>query len=143
MAGTIRFARVLADGHVSQSEIYLEHGNSLSKVKQFALRIKNYTTAETREATAIIQSLCVSEASEGDYQSLRHFAHVYVRRVSDNELFDFMIPAPDISLFEAQPEGDQIVSEEKGEILAGWYSDLAGEEFSFDSGFLVGSSEEI
>ena len=141
MSGTIRFARVLSNGHVSQTEIYVPHGNSLSKVKQFALRLKTKTTAEVREATAIIQSQVNSPSNENDFQSLSHFARVFVRRSSDEKLFSFEFPAPDISIFEEQPAGDLIITPEEGEILASWYSDLAGEVFVFNGGAFVGSQE--
>jgi hypothetical protein len=138
MAGTIRFARVLESGHVPQVEIYIHHGNSLSKVKSFALHLKTKTTAEIREATAIIQSQVNSASNSNDFQSLAHAARIFVRCDSTGQLFSFFLPAPDIAIFEEQPEGDLIVTPEEGEIFAGWYSDLAGEAFTFDGGAFVG-----
>lgn len=141
MAGTIKFRRPDADGHLSQTEIFLRHGASLSKVKQFALRLATKCTAQVAACSVIIQADCVDEASEGDFQSLRHFARVFVRRDSDREIFDFSFPAPDISIFEEQPDGELIIPKDPdGDLLASWYSDLAGEPYTFEDGGYVGES---
>jgi hypothetical protein len=141
MAGTIKFRRTLSDGHLAQTEIFLLHGASLSKVKQFALRIATKCTAQVAACSAIIQSDCSDSPDENDFQSLRHFARVFIRRTSDQQLFDFSFPAPDISIFEEQPDGELIIPKDPdGDLLASWYSDLAGEPYTFEEGGYVGES---
>jgi len=76
----------------------------------------------------------------GDFQSIRHYGHFFFRRESDRKLYGFKLPAPTIDIFEEQPEGDLIITPDIGDIVAAWYSTLAGETFVFHCGAFCGSN---
>lgn len=136
MSGSIKFCRGTA-----RTWEYVAFGDSLSKVVEFANHIKKFTTADIRRATQTSGLKMLIEAKTGDFQSIEHFAHVFFRRTRDKKLYAFKIPAPIIDLFEAQPEGDLIITPDRGGTeLAQYFTRLAGEEFTFDSGEFTGSN---
>lgn len=136
MSGSIKFCR-----GTERSWEYLAFGDSLSKVVEFANHIKKFTTADIRRCTQTNGLKMTIEGSSGDFQSLAHFAHVFFKRTRDKKLYAFKIPAPIIDIFEAQPEGDLIVTPGRGGTeLAQYFTRLAGEEFTFDSGAFTGSN---
>ena len=129
MATNIRFRK-----DEEEALIYIPFGNSLSKAKNFANAIAKYTNASIPNVWATIRGeLSITEKS-GDTQSLNLYAHLFFRRVSNNKLYALKIHAPNSEIFNE----DQEVPSDIGELIAEYYSDLAGETFEFHSGALAG-----
>ena len=130
----------LVRGPKKRAFIYTAHGSSLSKAKAFAYNIAQFTTAEIRRVAATVGDKVDIPAVAGDFQSLDHYAHIWLRRDDDDKLYALKIVAPVISMFEEQPKGDLIVIPDIGAQIAAYYSDLAGETFTFNEGAFCGSN---
>lgn len=114
---------------------YIPFGESLSKAKNFATALAKYTNASIPQVWATTRGNTSIEEKSGDTQSLNLYAHLFFRRVSDGKLYALKIPAPRYSeLF----NDDQEVPESIGHALAGYFSALAGQTFTFHHGALAG-----
>lgn len=123
--------------------LYTAHGNSLSKAKAFAYQLAQFTTAEIRRVAATVGDAVNIPAREGDFQSLDHYAHIFLRSQADGKLYALKIHAPVKSMFEereGEEENTLIVSPSIGDQIAVFYSQLAGETFEFDDGGFCGSN---
>lgn len=116
---------------------WLAHGESLSKIKNFAYQISQYTNAEIRRVWATKGDGVTIPQKSGNMMSLHHCAHIFVRRVADSKLYAVKILSPNYDLVFNE---DQEVKPEVGENVASYYSSLAGETFEFSEGALVGSN---
>lgn len=115
--------------------VYVPFGETLSRAKNFATSIAKYTNASIPHVWATVRgNMSISEKS-GDTQSLNLYAHLFFRRESDGKLYALKIHAPD---YEQIFNDDQEVPSEVGETIAGYYSTLAGETFTFLHGALAG-----
>jgi hypothetical protein len=135
MSASIRFYR--EGGH--EAVAYLGHGESKSRLITFCQRIQQYTTASINWASATAEIWPDYPESEGDFQSLDHYAFLWFRD-SAKQMWAFKLFSPKIGIFEEQPEGDLIVLPEKGVQIASWYSDLAGKTLTYERGAFCGSS---
>ena len=115
--------------------VYIPFGTTLSRAKNFCNSISKYTNASIPHVWATVRGdMSISEKS-GDTQSLNLYAHLLFRRESNGKLYALKIHAPD---YEQIFNDDQEVPPEIGETIAGYFSTLAGEIFSFHSGALAG-----
>ena len=114
---------------------HLLFGTNVSRAKTFVNAIAKYTTADISHVWTIVRSDVSIPEKSGDIQSLDLYAHLFFRRAKDNKLYSFKIHAPSYSeLF----NDDQEVPTDIGNAIAGYYSALAGEIFSFHFGALAG-----
>lgn len=116
---------------------WLAHGDSLSKIKNFAYHISQYTNAEIRRVWATKGDGVSIPQKSGNMMSLYHCAHIFVRRSSDSKLYAVKILSPSYDLVF---NDDQEVKPDVGEDVADAYSSLAGETFEFSEGALAGSN---
>ena len=115
--------------------VYIPFGESLSKAKNFASAIAKYTNAAIPHVWATIcGEMSIAEKS-GDIQSLNLYAHLFFRRAKDDKLYALKIHAPN---YGEMFNDDQEVPEVVGNAIAGYFSALAGETFTFHSGALAG-----
>lgn len=116
---------------------WLSHGESLSRIKNFAYQISQYTNAEIRRVWATKGDGVTIPQKSGNMMSLHHCAHIFVRRTADSKLYAVKILSPTYDLVFNE---DQEVKPDVGEVIAEFYSSLAGEEFLFHEGALTGSN---
>ena len=135
MSTAIKFAQGTA-----RTTVTLSHGESLSRIKAFAIQIQPYTHAEIRRVTATVGSQMSNAAKNGDFQSLRHYAEIFLRQHTTQKLYCLKLPAPDYDMFQDGQADDLILKPSIGEILAAYYSTLAGSTFDYDQGAFVGAN---
>lgn len=116
---------------------YLQHGGrNLYNAEQFANWAQRYSLSKITMVSATQTHGQLNEERSGDYGHIGLYAQVFFRSAADNKLYAFLLPAPDESVF----TDDQEVTEEWGIACAAQYSILAGTQFTFYKGSLIGHS---
>ena len=115
--------------------IYIPHGTDIVKAMTFCQNIAQYTNAGIPRCWSTITDTPNLPAKTGNMKSLNLYAHCFFRRAYDGKLYALKIHAPD---YENIFNDDQEVPANIGTILAGYYSALAEEIFTFHHGALVG-----
>lgn len=120
---------------IEKALIYIPFGTSLSAAQDFADAIAAYTTAGIPNVWVSTRGTTTNEEKSGEIQSLNLYAHLFLRRASDGRMYALKIHAPYSTVIfnEAQE-----VLPEVGNLIAGYYSTLAGETFTFHFGALAG-----
>lgn len=116
---------------------WLHHAVNLAAVERFAQRIEGLTNAGITKISFTESDYRTGSEGTNDLQSLRVYAHIFLRCEADNTVYALKIPAPISALL---LDAYQEVPETIGNQIAQWYSDLAGELFTFEHGALAGST---
>jgi hypothetical protein len=119
--------------------VYFCHAQSIAKVENFAAFLADYSHANLTVCTQTdIQDLDYS----GDFAvSVRMFAKIFIRQSSSGKLYAIIVPAPKMIIFEQIEEQGWRIKKEIGELMAQEYSTMAGEAFTFQEGWLCGSTQ--
>lgn len=135
MSATIRFQT----GTRRKAE-YLSFGTNLYKVQRFAERLASYTTAGITKVSVTSSKMLSIPEKSGSIESLELFAKLLIRHRATNKMYGLMVPAPDYSIFEGSTGDGTQVKQAIGALMTQYYTEMCGEVFDYEDGWLVGST---
>ena len=118
---------------------YFSHGNSLSRIKNFAYAIQPFTNAEIRHVAVTTGDNLTIPAKEGAIQTVELFAKLLIKHLASGKTYGIVIPAPVASML----DNDNEVLVSVGQQITGYYEALSGEEFVYTSGALCGATNRV
>lgn len=133
MSTTITFAQ--GESVEKRGTVWIQHGTSLNAIRTFAQRLQPYTTASIPAVSYTEHDFVdLPPWGAGEFNSVRVYAHIFLRSRENDTVYGFKLLSPDDSIFDESQE----VTVEFGNLFAQWYSDMAGSVFDFEHGALAG-----
>lgn len=120
--------------------IELSYAPTFQSVQTFAGVLHTLTTADIVKYTFTQSDDPQLTGTGGDYNDLSLAAMFSLRRTdpqADVKFRKFRLPAPKMEIFEFIQDRGYRIKQSYGDTLAAAFSTLFGEEFVFDSGWLV------
>lgn len=120
--------------------VYFTHGDDISRAEIFATILQQYTNAAVEFVSVTEGKNLEGVTHSGDYGHVGLFAKLLIRQNDTHKLYAIIIPAPKESLFIGSDDEGWQVKQDIGEAITAEYAALAGKAFTYETGWLCGSS---